>query len=151
MDWFTDNPGQALITLGILLLIIEIVVMGFSTFLLTFFGLSAIVSGIAVYWGILANDLLTIVISNTLLAALFAAVLWKPLKNLQNNKTATATKSDLEGLEFTLNSPVSKNQTSHHRLSGVEWVIKSSSPIEAGEQVIVEKAEVGTLWVKAKE
>lgn len=150
MDWLANNPGQALITLGITLLIIEVVIMGFSTFLLTFFGLSAIVSGIAVYFGLLSNDLLTIVISNTVLAALFATLLWKPLKNLQNTNVSDNTKSDLEGLEFTLTSDLSQTSSSNHRLSGVDWQVKSHTEIASGEQVIVEKAEVGTLWVTKK-
>ncbi len=150
MDWVTNNPGQALMTLGILLLVIEMLVMGFSTFLLTFFGLSAIVTGAAVYFGIIPSDLLTVVICSTIVAMIFAVVLWRPLKRFQNTKESATVKNDIIGLEFTLASTISHTESGSHRLSGVNWVVKSQHTISAGTDVIVEKTDVGTLWVVAK-
>ena len=46
MEFITNNAGESLITLGLVLLIIEVVLLGFSTFILTFVGLAAVVTGI---------------------------------------------------------------------------------------------------------
>ncbi len=148
MDFFINNPGQGLITLGIVLLIVEMAIMGFSTFVLTFVGLSAIVTGVLVYLGVLPSDLLTIVISNAVLASIFAILLWKPLKEFQNRKDTHTINNDLIGMDFVISEAISPAKTTTHRLSGVEWTIKSHVDIDANESVMVEKAEVGILWVK---
>lgn len=148
MDLITNNLGESLITFGIVLLIIEITVLGFSTFVLTFLGLAAIVTGILVYMGVLPTGMLTIVISNALFASIFAALLWKPLKEFQNRKDTHTIDNDLIGLDFVLAEAISPSKTTTHRLSGIEWTIKAHSDIEANQSVVVEKAEVGILWVK---
>ena len=148
MDLITNNLGESLITFGIVLLIIEIVVLGFSTFVLTFLGLAAIVTGILVYMGVLPTGMLTIVISNALFASIFAALLWKPLKEFQNRKDTHTIDNDLIGLDFVLSEAISPSKSTTHRLSGIEWTIKAHGDIEANQSVVVEKAEVGILWVK---
>lgn len=150
MEFFNSSPGESLITLGIVLLIIEMAIMGFSTFLLTFLGLSAIVSGILVYIGVLPADMLSIVISNAVLASIFAILLWKPLKEFQNRKDTHTIDNDLIGLDFVLSDAVGPSQSATQRLSGVDWMVKSHSEISANQSVVVEKAEVGILWVKLK-
>lgn len=147
MEWFTEHPSQSLLTLGIVLLIIEVVVMGFSTFILTFVGLSLIVTGGAVYLSILPSDIMTIVIANAVLSSLFALLLWKPLKQFQNKEDTNVVKNDLIGLTFVLESDIDVAVAATHRLSGVDWAVKSADPIASGTAVIVEKAEVGVLWV----
>jgi len=148
MEWFTSHPSQFLITLGIVLLIIEVVIMGFATFILTFVSLSLIVTGGLVYLGVLPSDIMTVVISNAVLASLFALVLWKPLKQFQNKKEPNnVVKNDLIGLSFTLDADIDVSASGKHRLSGVDWTIKSNEAIVSGSLVVVEKAEVGTLWV----
>lgn len=149
MDWLIDNPGQGLITLGFILLIIEMLVLGFSTFVLTFVGLSAIVSGIAISIGLIPGDLFSILISNALLASVFAALLWKPLKRFQNKQDTHVVKNDLIGIEFQLAEDIGGPVTSKQRMSGVDWAVKSEQSISSGTMVVVEKTDVGTLWVKA--
>lgn len=149
MNWLIENPAQSLITLGIVLLIIEVVVMGFSTFILTFVGLSAIISGALIYFGVLPETLFSILISNAVLSSLLAALLWKPLKQFQNNESKQTVKNDLIGIEFVVTADIDANTPSQHRLSGVDWQVKSLEPISAGSSVVVEKADVGVLWVKA--
>ena len=147
MEWFLNNPSQSLITMGIVLLIIEVVVMGFSTFILTFIGLSLVITGTGVYLGMLSGDLMTIVISNAIVASVVAIVLWKPLKRFQNKVDTTPVSNDLVGITFTLAQDIDASTAGKHRLSGVEWQVKSHSAITAGSNVIVDKAEVGVLWV----
>lgn len=148
MDFITNSPGESLITLGIVLLIIEVAVMGFATFVLTFLGLSAVVTGVLVYLGVLPSDLLTIVISNAVVASIFAAILWKPLKKFQNRQDTHTINNDLIGMDFVLTQAIGPSKTTTHRLSGIEWTIKSHVDIQANTQVAVEKAEVGILWIR---
>lgn len=150
MDWITNTPGQALMAFGIILLTIEVVIMGFSTFILTFLGLSAIITGTGVHFNILPSDTLSILISNALLASLFAVLLWKPLKNFQNKEPQTTIKNDLIGLEFVLTQDINNLASGMYRFSGIDWTIKSHETIATGELVVVEKADVGTLWVVKK-
>ena len=45
MNWINDNLSESLIIVGLALLVIEVVVLGFSTFVLFFVGLAAVVAG----------------------------------------------------------------------------------------------------------
>ncbi|MFT5811071.1 MAG: hypothetical protein ACI9KM_001835, partial [Rubritalea sp.] len=45
MDWLSNNLAQSLIIAGLALLVIEVVVLGFSTFVLFFVGLAAVITG----------------------------------------------------------------------------------------------------------
>ena len=51
MDWVTANMAESLIIVGLLLLAIEIAVLGFSTFVLFFVGLAAVLTGGHFTWG----------------------------------------------------------------------------------------------------
>lgn len=149
MDWIIENPGQSLVTIGIVLLIVEMLLLGFSTFILTFVGLSTIVTGIAIAIGLLPSDLLTILVSNAVLASVFALLLWKPLKQFQNRQDTHAVKNDLIGLEFVLPDSIGPSTSCKHRLSGVEWQVKSATEISAETSVTIVKTDVGVLWVEA--
>jgi hypothetical protein len=45
MNWISNNLPESLIMAGLALLLIEVVVLGFSTFVLFFVGLAALVAG----------------------------------------------------------------------------------------------------------
>jgi membrane-bound ClpP family serine protease len=45
MDFFTNNLAQSLFVVGLILLVVEVTVLGFSTFVLFFVGLAAMVTG----------------------------------------------------------------------------------------------------------
>ena len=49
MNWISNNLSESLIMAGLALLVIEVVILGFSTFVLFFVGLAALIAGEAKY------------------------------------------------------------------------------------------------------
>ena len=77
MEFITQNLPQTLMVLGVLALIIEVAVLGLSTFILLFFGLSLFITGLLMSMGILADSMTTALWSNTLITAAISILLWK--------------------------------------------------------------------------
>ncbi|MES2625289.1 MAG: NfeD family protein [Pseudomonadota bacterium] len=150
MTWLTDNFASLLVVLGIALLVIEVGVLGFSLLILVFIGLACIVAGILMYIGILPETLVFAFGSVAILSVIFAFTLWKPLKRMQDSGGNKDVKGDFIGHSFLLATPISPTQVSLHRMSGVDWKVKSAVPIAAGTYVEVIKVEVGELTVAPK-
>ncbi len=149
MEFITQNLPQTLMVLGVLALIIEVVVLGLSTFIVLFFGLSLFITGLLMSMGILADSMTTALWSNTLITAAISILLWKPLKRMQNNVERKPVNSDFAELTFVLNQDVTIEGLSTHQYSGISWQLKSKQPISAGTQVKVTKKEVGVMWVQS--
>ncbi|MBG9995334.1 NfeD family protein [Pseudoalteromonas sp. NZS127_1] len=150
MDFITQNLPQTLMVLGIVALIIEVAVLGLSTFILLFFGLSLFLTGLLMSFGILPDSLTTALWSNAIVTAGLAVVLWKPLKQMQNRVDKKQVNSDFAELTFVLTSDVTEQGLTTHQYSGISWKLKSEQPISAGTEVLVTKKEVGVMWVKPK-
>ena len=146
--WLLDNLAQTLIAVGLALLIIEVLILGFATFVLFFLGLSLVITGTAMWAELLSADITTALWSNAVLCAVLAAALWKPLKKMQQQTQKEDVKSDFAELIFTLEQDVDKNGHSQHLYSGIQWQLKSQQPISQGTEVKVVKKEVGVLWVE---
>jgi membrane protein implicated in regulation of membrane protease activity len=146
MAWLTDNLSILLIIIGIALLAVEVGVFGFSVFLLFFVGLACIVTGImmqflipaTVTWGLIMVAVLSIT---------FAVVLWKPLRKMQDSRGNTAVKNDLIGHSFVLERDIAAGGHGKHRMSGVDWKVRSDAPLKAGAHVQVVKVDVGELTI----
>ncbi|HDY90528.1 MAG TPA: NfeD family protein [Pseudoalteromonas sp.] len=150
MDFITQNLPQTLMVLGIVALIIEVAVLGLSTFILLFFGLSLFLTGLLMSFGILPDSLTTALWSNTVVTAGLAVALWKPLKQMQNRVDKKQVNSDFAELTFVLTSDVTEQGLTTHQYSGISWKLKSEQPIIAGTEVVVTKKEVGVMWVTPK-
>lgn len=150
MQWFAENLPQTLLAVGILLLIVDATILGFSTFIITFLAGSLMLSGIAMWLGILPSTWIAALWSNALLTAGLAFLLWKPLQRLQNKPSSTQLNSDFAQLEFVLEQPVDRQGHSTYPYSGIRWKLKSEEPLAAGTLVEVTKSEVGVLWVRPK-
>ena len=150
MQWATNNFASLLIFAGLALLAIEMLVLGFSVFILFFIGLACLVSGFGMLIGLLPATMIAAFGSVGILSLVFAAVLWKPLKKLQNSGDAHTVRGDFIGHSFVLEQAVSSTEHGRHRHSGIEWKVRSDSMIPAGVEVEVIKAEVGLLTVAAK-
>ncbi|MEM5511580.1 NfeD family protein [Pseudoalteromonas sp. AS84] len=150
MDFITQNLPQTLMVLGIVALIIEVAVLGLSTFILLFFGLSLFLTGLLMSFGILPDSLTTALWSNTVVTAGLAVALWKPLKQMQNRVDKKQVNSDFAELTFVLTSDVTEQGLTTHQYSGISWKLKSEQPIIAGTEVLVTKKEVGVMWVTPK-
>jgi membrane protein implicated in regulation of membrane protease activity len=149
MSALVDNLPQGLLILGILALIIEVLVLGFATFVLFYLGLSLVLSGGLMLLGVLPDTLSAALWSNVLLTGLSAAILWKPMHRMQEDKQPQTLKTDFADRQFVLEDDVDSRGLSGHRYSGVDWKLKSQEPIPAGTLVQVERADVGVLWVTA--
>lgn len=150
MDFITQNLPQTLMVIGIVALIIEVAVLGLSTFILLFFGLSLFLTGLLMSFGILPDSLTTALWSNTVVTASLAVALWKPLKQMQNRVDKKQVNSDFAELTFVLTSDVTEQGLTTHQYSGISWKLKSEQPIIAGTEVLVTKKEVGAMWVTPK-
>jgi membrane protein implicated in regulation of membrane protease activity len=149
MNWAFNNLAESLLILGIFLLVIEVAVFGFSTFVLFFVGCGALVTSALLYVGIIPDTLLAAMFTTGLLTGLSAVMLWKPLKNMQNNVDTTKAKSDLVGHRFVLVEDVALELIPEYHYSGINWKLKSRENLVAGTQVEVVQVDVGVFHIKA--
>lgn len=149
MDLIINNLPEALMILGVLALIIEVAVLGMSTFILLFLGMSLFATGLMMNVGLLDDSLATALWSNTLITAACALLLWKPLKRMQENVDSKEVKSDFAELDFVLANDIDEQGLTTHTYSGIAWKLKSQQPLNAGTHVKVVKKEVGVMWVEA--
>ena len=150
MTWLTDNFATLLVVLGVALLVIEVGVFGFSLFILFFVGLACILTGILMAVGIMPESLISAFGSVAVLSLALAFSLWNTLKRMQDSGGNKNIKGEFIGHSFMLATAVSATQVSLHRMSGVDWKVKSGVPIAAGTMVEVVKIEVGELTVAPK-
>lgn len=150
MEWLASNFSTLLVFLGIVLLVIEVGVLGFSVFILFFVGMACIVTGGLIMLTLLPDTLGAAFGSIAALSLLFAVILWKPLKKMQDSADSRTVKGDFIGHGFRLEQDVSNQRYGSYRLSGVEWKVRSETPLSAGSEVEIVKVEVGLLTVAAK-
>ncbi len=150
MNWISNNLSESLIMAGLALLAIEVVVLGFSTFVLFFVGLAALAAGGLIAVGVIPASMLSALSSVGVLTALFAILLWRPLKSMQGNVESKKVTSDLVGHSFILNEAVSMTKNPAYRYSGIDWKLSSEQELSAGTLVEVTGVAVGKFTVKAK-
>lgn len=150
MDWVTANMAESLIIVGLVLLAIEIAVLGFSTFVLFFVGLAAVITGGLLYIGAIPESMLSALLSIGVFTALLAVSLWRPMKSLQGKVEQKKVTSDLVGHSFVLTENVAPGLSPTYRYSGIDWKLICDEPLNAGTTVEVTGVAVGTFTVKAK-
>ena len=150
MNWISNNLPESLIMAGLALLAIEVVVLGFSTFVLFFVGLAALVAGGLMAVGVLPDSMLSALSSVGVLTALLAMLLWRPLKSMQSDVENNKVTSDLVGHSFILNEAVSMTKNPAYRYSGIDWNLSSEQELSAGTLVEVTGVAVGKFIVQAK-
>ena len=72
MDWINQNMIEFLLIVGMLLLGVEVLVLGFSTFVLFFVGLAALLTAGLIYIEVVPSTMLSAVLSLGVLSALGA-------------------------------------------------------------------------------
>ncbi|MFC4701381.1 NfeD family protein [Glaciecola siphonariae] len=151
MQWFSEHYAETLLVLGLILLAIEVLVLGFSTFFVFFIGLATIVTSGLVYFAVIPDTWLASLMSICIFTALFALVLWKKLKGLQSNVDTKRADNDLVGVSFVCPAdidplqPLDKMPT--YEYSGITWRLLSDVPIKAGDKVSIKQTDVGVLHV----
>ncbi|PSV96036.1 NfeD family protein [Photobacterium iliopiscarium] len=143
-----NNIPQTLVILGLLTLIIEVLILGCSTFVLLFFGIAMLFTSGLIYMGMIEANWISTILTLAIITLALAIVLWKPLKKLQNKPSKTDIKSDFAVITFKLEKDLSPSERYTFNYSGIQWQIKSETQIEKGVMVEVIKKEVGVLWVK---
>ena len=138
---------DGLLIIGVLLLVVEVIFFGFSTFFLFFVGLSCVITGMLMSMSVIPENSVSAISSVSIFSVLSAAGLWKYLKKLQNPEVSTEIQVGLIGHKFELTSDLSPSKPLKYRYSGIDWIVKSSEKINAGETVKVIKLEVGVLLV----
>jgi len=118
MEYFLENPDHLWYLIAGISFVIELSIMGLSGPLL-FFAIASLITGILVSMSVIEgwqSEILAV----GLLTALVAAILWKPLKSLQNTKEKTDNSSDMIGLQVLASTCVTKT-TGTIRYSGINW------------------------------
>ncbi len=104
--------------------------------------------------GILPETVTTLFSSTGIGAGLLTLVLWRPLKRLQREDRSPDNRhSDFIGLTLTLTSPLSREQLSSAKYSGVTWQLQLGANagdvlLQPGEQVKVIGVDVGRFTVE---
>lgn len=145
LEFLSIHDG--LLIIGVLLLVLEVIFFGFSTFFLFFVGLSCLITGLLMSVSIIPENSVSAISSVSIFSVISAAGLWKYLKKLQNPEVNTEIQVGLIGHKFELTSDLSPSKPLKYRYSGIDWIVKSSEKINAGQTVKVIKLEVGVLLV----
>lgn len=149
MSWLADNLAETLFIIGLIVLIIEVTVLSFSTIILFMIGSATIITSVTMYLGILSPNILDAVLMIGIVTAALAIVLWKPFKQLQNAKDDKAVSSDLVGFTFILAQELTPESDVKYKYSGIEWRLVSTQTIAAQTKVKVVAVNVGEWEVIA--
>jgi len=139
--------------LGLLLLAIEVLAFGMASGLLLFAGIGALLTGMLMVLGIVPDDRLALGVGLFGLCTLASvALLFKPLRRMQQQGQPTASDSDLVGLTFALGEALAADHPARHSFSGIEWRVElaeaaAGQQLEAGMRVRVVEVQVGCFRV----
>jgi membrane protein implicated in regulation of membrane protease activity len=154
VNWFANNLIETILIIGVVLLIIEVVVLGFSTFFLFFAGLAALATAFVMWTRLIPETYLWALASTSVFTILFAVLLWKRLASMQKNVDFKRADSDLIGHTFVLSEDVEAalpmSQKPTYQYSGVAWKLSAHENLMKGTVVKVVQADVGSLLIKAK-
>ncbi len=155
IEFFDKNIDDFWFILGFILLAVEALALGFSTGFVLFVGFAALVTGGAVWFGIVPGTWVATTATFVVSSVVISVALWKPFMKLQNNSKAPEkdNTSDLIGLKFRLDEGVSTTAPGKTRYSGIEWKVELDfdSDVEEllkGTAVVVTSVDAGKFKVK---
>ncbi len=149
MNWLTHNLAETLFIIGLIILIIEVTVLSFSTIILFMLGAATIITSITMYMGVISANILDATLMIAIVTAVLALILWKPFKQLQNTQNDKAVSSDLVGFTFILSEELSPGKDVSYKYSGIQWRLVSAQTIAAQTKVKVVAVNVGEWEVIA--
>ena len=147
MGYILSHLSQTFIVLGLILLAIEVMVLGFSTFALFFIGIGTIVSGGLMMLGLFPETVLNALLATAVISTLVALFAWKPMKQMQNKVEVKQIDNDMIGHRFFLAEELRLGQTIIHRYSGIDWQVRAKEALAVGTEVKIINIEVGILTV----
>ncbi|SDG81108.1 hypothetical protein SAMN04488136_10344 [Vibrio xiamenensis] len=152
MNGLLDYLPELLMAAGIVALAIEVGLLGFSTFILFFVGVAVFLTGLAMEFGWLEAGVNQAMWSSIVLTFMLALLLWKPLKAMQNRSVTDETHSDFAQQTFVLTGDIDRTSDDVlYAYSGINWKVRSQTPLRRGQTVKVVKTEVSVMWVEPVE
>lgn len=154
IDYINAHQSGFWIAVGFILLAAEVLVFGFGTIVFMFAGIGALVTGLAMMFGLLPETWVAGISCFGISTGLASALLWRPLKNLQaSGSPPQKQSSDLIGYEFVLQQDITSTQPGSHRYSGVDWKVEldtsAGDQLSAGQRVSVTSLDAGIFRVKS--
>jgi len=153
IEYFNEHQYAFWVSAGFLMLAIEAGVLGFSSGVLLFSALGALITAGLLWLGVLPDTWLAGVACFGISSGIAAVLLWKPLLKLQNfDVPAKDNSSDLVGLRFVVKQPVTLMEPGTTRYSGVDWRVEIApgmglDEIETGTLVAVVSVDAGVFRV----
>lgn len=148
MDILYQNMAEFLLVIGLLLLVLEVLVLGFSTFFLFFLGVGCISTGLIFFAGLLTVNTTNTLISVAIISSVSSLLLWQPLKKMQDKVETKAVTNDFIGYRFSLDQDLGHSGTINHQYSGINWKVSADEPLKQGTQVEVIAVGVGKMKVQ---
>ena len=148
--WIFSDVAQGLMAIGIFLAVVDVLAFGFATLFLTLIGSGLLTTGVLINFNVLTTEPTSLLISITVFSLLYAALLWKPLKRLQDIKLTKKVKSDLSGMSFVIDQDISIEYPGTYHYSGIEWRVETIADISRGSEVEVVELDVGVMKVRLK-
>jgi len=138
---------QWLLLVGTTLLIIEVAVLGFATFVLMFIGLAML--AVAGLMGVefLPTDFKTAIIAVSIMTLITAAVSWKFLKKIQTGSGNSKVEVGFIGHCFQIDEDISPEKPGQYSYSGINWVVLTDEYVNKHTELKVVHAEVGHFKV----
>ena len=155
IEYFDSNQYAFWFTLGFALLVVEALVFGFTSGVLLFTGIGALLTGGLLWSGLLPASWLNGIACFGICSGVSAALLWKPLLKFQNfDVPEKDNSSDMIGRKFRLEQDISLTQPGSTRYSGVDWRVEidpdgDCDVIVAGTRVVVSSVDAGVFRVRA--
>lgn len=154
MAYIDGHQAEFWMFVGFLLLAVEALALGFTSGVLLFGFIGALLTGILMAVGVLPETWAAGIAGFGIGAAVSALVLWKPLMRLQHGRQAPERDrtSDLIGHEFILADTIDDTAKSSVDYSGITWAVhpdpeSSGGGIEAGTRVRVSAVDAGVFYV----
>jgi membrane protein implicated in regulation of membrane protease activity len=154
IDYINNNLSGFWIAVGFTMLAAEVLLFGFTTIVFFFGGLGAVVTGLLLMAGVLPESWIASIACFGIATGIISALLWKPLKKLQNKSAADQKpQSDFVGIKFKLDQAISSSNFGKYRYSGISWTVQIAPDSEVdqiakGHQVEVVSVDVGVFRVK---
>ncbi len=154
IEYINMHQSGFWIATGFALLAAEVLLFGFTTIIFLFAGLGALVTGLAMMSGLLAETWTAGIACFGIATGIAGTLLWLPLKKMQASGTPPQQQSsDLIGYEFVLQQDVTASQPGQYRYSGVDWKVEldanAGDQLDAGQRVAVTSIDAGIFRVRA--
>lgn len=154
VTYIQAHQGEFWVFVGFAMMAVEAWALGFTSGVLLFGAVGALLTGILMLIGVLPETWVAGIAGFGILGALSAAVLWRPLMRLQHNHEPPARDrtSDLIGYEFVLREPIDATTAAVESYSGITWSVRpdpelAPPAIPAGTRVAVTGVDAGIFWV----